>query len=247
VQTRELAEMTKEQTQPFITRENQLNTIDVTGYNKVYTIGQVYAMAQKALKDLKSPEGYTINVSGTMSNMQEGNARMGKALVIGLVLLYMLLLAMFKSFFHPITIMSAIPLAIFGAFWGLLLFDKPMCKPAMMGIIFLGGTIVNNSILLLDFIITAREGGMEKNEAIIQSVKLRLRPILMTTVSTIIGLTPLIFEMSVGLERMSPLGIVAAFGLATGTVMTLLVVPAIYSLVDSLEMNIKRFIGTIFG
>ena len=156
------------------------------------------------------------------------------ALMIGLLLLYMLLLSMFKSFLHPVTIMAAIPLAVAGAFWGLLIFNKPMCKPAMMGIIFLGGTIVNNSILLLDFIIQARKRGMNRHDAIINSVKLRIRPILMTTVSTIIGLTPLIFEMAVGLERMSPLGIVAAFGLATGTVMTMVVIPVVYSLMDDL-------------
>jgi multidrug efflux pump subunit AcrB len=141
---------------------------------------------------------------------------------------------MFKSFLHPVTIMAAIPLAVAGAMWGLIIFDKPMCKPAMMGIIFLGGTIVNNSILLLDFIVNARKNGMEKNEAIIQSVKLRIRPILMTTVSTVIGLMPLILEMAVGLERMSPLGIVAAFGLMTGTVLTLIVIPVVYSLLDDL-------------
>jgi multidrug efflux pump subunit AcrB len=157
------------------------------------------------------------------------------ALLIGLVLLYMLLLAMFKSFIHPVTIMAAIPLAVAGALWGLLIFDKPMCKPAMMGIIFLGGTIVNNSILLLDFILQARRNGMERNEAIINSVKLRIRPIMMTTVSTIIGLTPLIFEMAVGLERMSPLGIVAAFGLAAGTLLTLVVIPVVYSLIDDIK------------
>ena len=109
-----------------------------------------------------------------------------------------------------------------------------MCKPAMMGIIFLGGTIVNNSILLLDFIVNARAKGMSKHEAIIQSVKLRIRPILMTTASTVVGLMPLILEMAVGLERMSPLGIVAAFGLLAGTVLTLIVIPVVYSLLDDL-------------
>jgi multidrug efflux pump subunit AcrB len=168
---------------------------------------------------------------------------MVKALLIGLVLLYMLLLAMFKSFIHPVTIMAAIPLAVAGAMWGLLLFDKPMCKPAMMGIIFLGGTIVNNSILLLDFILQARKKGMDRNEAIINSVKLRIRPILMTTVSTIVGLMPLILEMAVGLERMSPLGIVAAFGLTAGTLLTLIVIPVIYSIMDDLSSLTLKIIG----
>jgi multidrug efflux pump subunit AcrB len=163
---------------------------------------------------------------------------MGGALQIGFVLLYILLVAIFKSFRHPVTIMAAIPLAVAGAFWGLLLFDKPMCKPAMMGMVLLGGTIVNNSILLLDFIINTRAQGVPKQEAILQAVRLRIRPILMTTVSTVIGLTPLILALAIGLERMSPLGIVAATGLIVGTFLTMVVIPVFYSVFDSLAQAV---------
>jgi len=127
---RSLASMKTSLDQPFITREKLQNTIDVTGVNRIYTIAQVAKMAQKRVSRIKTPEGYTIQVSGTASDMKTGKQEMGKALLIGLVLLYMLLLAMFKSFKHPVTIMAAIPLAVAGAMWGLLLFNKPMCKPA---------------------------------------------------------------------------------------------------------------------
>lgn len=233
---RAMATLDSQHSQPFITRERLRNTIDITGVNRVYTIGQVAGMATKRLAAIHPPAGYTIDISGTMADMKTGSAEMGKALMIGFVLLYILLVAMFKSFAHPATIMAAIPLAIAGAFWGLLLFDKPMCKPATMGMIFLGGTIVNNSILLLEFILNARKAGMSKDEAIMQSVRLRIRPILMTTVSTIVGLTPLVFEMAVGLERMSPLGIVAATGLLVGTFLTMIVIPVVYSSIDSLAV-----------
>jgi multidrug efflux pump subunit AcrB len=143
--------------------------------------------------------------------------------------------------------MAAIPLAIAGALWGLLLFDKPMCKPAMMGMIFLGGTIVNNSILLLDFIRRARKAGMDKDEAILQSIQLRIRPILMTTGSTVIGLLPLVFEMAVGLERMSPIGVVATMGLLVGTFLTMIVIPTVYSSVDSLSALLGRTWLSILG
>jgi len=231
---RALATVTRETDQPFISRERLNNTIDITGQNRVYTIAQVAKMANKRLAKIETPAGYAIQVSGTASDMKTGKQEMGKALLIGVVLLYFLLLAMFRSFGHPITIMAAIPLAVAGAMWGLLLFDKPMCKPATMGLILLGGTIVNNSILLLDFILEARKRGMPKDEAILQAVRLRIRPILMTTVSTMVGLTPLIFELAVGLERMSPLGIVAATGLLVGTFLTMIVVPVVYSSMDSL-------------
>jgi len=229
--------------QPFITREDLQNTIDVTGQNRIYTILQAAAMAERRLASIPVPRGYSIRISGTSADMTETRARLFKALSLGLVFLYLLLVAMFKSFRHPITIMAAIPPAAAGAMWGLLVFDKPMCMPAMMGLILLGGTIVNNSILLLDFILNARAKGMEKDEAIIQSVRLRIRPILMTTVSTIIGLTPMILEMAVGLERMSPLAIVAAFGLAIGTFMTMVVTPVVYSGLDSITTGLRRWFG----
>jgi len=244
---RAMATLNSQRSQPFITRERLQNTIDITGINRVYTIGQVAKMAQMRLSKIQPPAGYSIDVSGTMADMKTGSAEMGKALMIGFVLLYILLVAMFRSFAHPMTIMAAIPLAVAGAMWGLLLFDKPMCKPAMMGMILLGGTIVNNSILLLDFILSARKTGMGKDEAILQSVQLRIRPILMTTVSTIIGLIPLVFEMAVGLERMSPLGIVAAVGLLTGTFLTMVVIPVVYSSIDSLTIGAKHSLFWLFG
>jgi len=247
VPLRALATLRTDRDQPFITRERLRNTIDVTGVNRTYTIAQVAKMAGMRLAKIPCPEGYTIQVSGTAADMKAGKQEMGKALLIGLVLLYMLLLAMFKSFGHPLTIMAAIPLAVAGAMWGLLLFDKPMCKPATMGLILLGGTIVNNSILLLDFILGARKRGVPKDEAIVQSVRLRIRPILMTTVSTIVGLTPLVFQMAVGLERMSPLGVVAASGLLVGTFLTMIVIPVVYSSLDTLVVGIGRAWRFLFG
>jgi len=243
VPLRSLATLESHLNQPFITREKLQSTLDITGVNRGHTIAHVTGMVKKKLASFKVPAGYSIEVAGSAVNMKAGQAEMGKALTIGIIMLLVLLIAMFRSFLHPFTIMAAIPLAVAGGFWGLLLFDKPMCKPAMMGMILLGGTIVNNSILILDFIINAREEGMTKNEAIVHAVRLRLRPILMTTVSTIIGLTPLIFELAVGLERMSPLGIVAASGLFVGTFLTMIVVPVIYSLFDSLSVNTRKLLG----
>ncbi len=247
VQLRSLAKIGTVRDQPFVTREELKNTIDVTAGNRILTIAQVANMSAKRVAKIAVPEGYSIKVAGTAADMKTGKQEMGRALRIGIVMLYILLLAMFKSFRHPITIMAAIPLALAGAFWGLLLFDKPMCKPATMGMILLGGTIVNNSILLLDFILEARKRGMSKNEAIIESVRLRIRPILMTTVSTIVGLTPLVFQMAVGLERMSPLGIVAACGLAVGTFMTMVVIPVVYSVSDSLSVGVGKAWRYVFS
>jgi multidrug efflux pump subunit AcrB/outer membrane protein TolC len=231
-------------TQPFITRENQRTTMDITAGNYGLTIAQATAAAKKRLTSLSLPKGYTLDIAGTAKDMQETQVSLGNALVVGLALLFILLMAMFKSLAHPITILLSIPLAAAGGVWGLLLFDKPFCMPALMGFILLGGTIVNNAILMLDFIIEARKKGLGKDEAILQSVRLRLRPILITAVSTMVGFSPLIFETAVGLERMSPLGIAAASGLLVGTIVTLVAVPVIYSLLDSLKIWLARIWNT---
>ena len=235
-----LATLTPQQTAPFVTREGLQPTLDLTAGNQVLTIAQVAKMAKQRLMGMKLPAGYSLQLAGSAADMAAGQKEMGGALLIGLVLLYILLLALFKSPLHPLTIMTSIPFAVGGAFWGLLAFDKPFCKPAFMGIILLGGTIVNNAILMLDFIIEARRAGMPMDEAILQSVRLRLRPILMTATSTIVGFAPLIFEMAVGLERMSPLGIAAGSGLLVGTVVTTVVTPVVYSLFESLRLGLAR-------
>ena len=235
-----MATITPKREAPFITREELNNTLDVTAGNRGLTIAQVTGMAKKRLAGVQLPAGYTLQVSGSASDMAEGQREMGKALILGLVLLFILLFAMFKSAFHPLTIMTAIPLAVAGAMWGLLVFDKPFCKPAFMGIILLGGTIVNNAILMLDFIVEAKKKGLPMDEAIADSVRLRLRPILMTATSTIVGFSPLIFEMAVGLERMSPLGIAAGAGLLIGTIVTTVVTPVIFSLLESLRLKVKK-------
>lgn len=240
VPLRALASVETRRVQPSITRENLKPTIDITGGNVSLTIGQVTDRVLERLSGLELPAGYELTVAGTSRDMQESQAEMGTALLIGIALLYILLLSLFHSFVHPLTIMAAVPLAAAGALWGLLLFDKPMCMPALMGIILLGGTIVNNSILLVDFILKARKNGMTKEQAIVESVRLRLRPILMTATSTIVGLSPLIFEMAVGLERMSPLGIAAGTGLLVGTVVTTVAVPILYSLMDSISEWLRR-------
>ena len=233
VPLRAMAKVSSAKNAPFITRENLHNTIDVTGINSGTTIAQVGKQVQGKLKALKLPADYSIELSGTLADMKTGGGEMGRALMIGVVLLYILLIWMYKSFVHPLTIMLSILIPVAAAMWGLLLFDKPMCKPAMMGLILLAGTVVNNAILLLDFILTARANGMSKDEAIVEAVRLRFRPIVMTAASTAIGLTPLIFELAVGMERMSPLGIVAAFGLIIGIFSSAWIYPVIYSLVDS--------------
>jgi len=241
VPLRSLVKVKDNHIQPFITREDLKNTIDITGINQVYTIAQAAQDAGARLKSKKMilPRGYETRMSGTPEDMNESRARLKTALIFGFVLLYLFILPTYKSFSTPVVLMSAIPLGAVGALWGLLILDKPMCMPALMGMILLAGVILKNAILLLDFILAARARGISRDEAIVQSVRVRTRPILMTAFSTILGLLPLVLELAVGLERLSPLGIVAAFGLFLGTFLTMVVIPVIYALLDDLKGKFK--------
>lgn len=213
----------------IVTREHLRRTLDLTGVNRGPTIRHLTAAVSRRLADLRVPEGCRVEIGGSAADMAAAQRRFARALLVGLVLLYVLLVAMLDSWRQPVVVLSAIPLAVASGMWGLLLFGKPMCQPAMMGFILLGGTVINNAILLLGFVRAALAEGRPLEEALVQSVRRRLRPILITTVSTILGLSPLVFERAVGLERMSPLGIVASVGLLVGTVLTLVIVPVVHA------------------
>ncbi len=239
VPLRAVADTSLRWTRPAITREDLQQTLDITAVNRGHTIAGVAKEAQQRLAGIDVPAGYTIEVGGTITDLKANQGRMRAALLPGFGMLALLLFALFGSVRYPLAIIAAIPLAIASALWGLLVFGKPMCMPAIMGLILLGGTVVNNSILLLDFVRQARAQGLEREAAIVEAVRLRLRPVLMTTLSTVLGLTPLVFEMAVGLERMSPLGIAAATGLLVGTVLTLVVLPVLFSLLDDLGARLR--------
>ncbi|MFZ2955282.1 MAG: efflux RND transporter permease subunit [Candidatus Ozemobacteraceae bacterium] len=215
----------------MLTRENLEQTLDIFGINVDRPLSVVAADVKKVTDSFPFPEGYGARMSGTPIAMAEANERRGIALMRGIIFLYVVLLLMFETWWHPLLIMSTIPLAVIWGFWGLVIFDKPMCLPAMSGFILLGGTIVKNAILLIDFTEQARLRGVEKRQALFDSVQIRQRPIFITTIATVIGLFPLTFERAVGLERLSPLGVVASFGLLGGTLMTLVIIPVLYDFV----------------
>jgi multidrug efflux pump subunit AcrB len=165
---------------------------------------------------------------------------LGQALLLGLVLLYFSLVPAFRSWIHPLTIMSAIPLALIGAAWGLLLAGKHSSMPSMMGMILLAGIVVKNSILLIDFIAAAKERGANTYDALVDSVRIRTRPILMTAIGTSAGMIPIAMEWAVGVERLSPLAVVAIGGLLVSTFLTMVYVPVLYSLFEDAEKAVRR-------
>lgn len=238
VPLKELLNVKEKFVRGLIVRQDLSPVIDVLGYRRTTPISFINANVIKALQGLKLPKGVSISREGEVKQMKISFDRLKKALVISLILLYFSLVPTFRSFKHPLTIMLAIPLSLIGAMWGLLIMDKHFCMPALMGIILLSGVVVNNSILLIDFIEKARAKGATLKDAIKQSIRARTRPILMTAFSTITGMIPIAAEYAIGLERLSPLAVVAIGGLLVGTFLTLVYIPLFYYVLEKISSKL---------
>ncbi len=161
------------------------------------------------------------------------------ALILAIILVYMVMAIQFESLLHPFTIMFSVPVAYSGSIFGLAITNKPLSVPAFIGVIMLAGIVVNNAIVLVDYINILKGRGMDTESAIIKAGPTRLRPILMTTLTTILALIPLALGFGEGAEAMAPMAIAVMFGLVTSTLLTLLIVPVIYYSFDNLSMKIK--------
>ena len=238
-----LGTLTNRPTASVITRQGLERTLDVQAYRARQPISHMQEDVEAALAGLDLPPGYRVSQEGEIKPMNESFNRLAQALALGLVLLYFSLVPAFKSWIHPLTIMSAIPLALIGAAWAMLLAGKHGCMPSMMGLILLAGIVVKNSILLIDFITAARARGESTYDALVGSVRVRTRPILMTAVGTSVGMVPIAFEWAIGLERLSPLAVVAIGGLMVSTFLTMVYVPVFYSLFDDAEAAVRRLVA----
>jgi multidrug efflux pump subunit AcrB len=224
----------------LFTRQALQNTLDIYGYREKTAITHLDDGVQKALRGIQLPAGYSISQEGDLKQMTASFSALGVAMGIGLILLYFSLVPAFNSFIHPLTIMSAIPLGVIGAVWSLLAAGKHSSMAGFMGMILLAGIVVKNSILLIDFIIEARAKGSMIEQAIVDSVRIRTRPILMTACGTAVGMVPIALEWAVGLERLSPLAVVAIGGLMVSTFLTLIYVPILFTLFEDAKHVFKN-------
>ncbi|MDP2726413.1 MAG: efflux RND transporter permease subunit, partial [Dehalococcoidia bacterium] len=196
--------------------------------------GEVVNDITSRLKSLQMPQGSSLRFAGEAELMQQSFTALGVALGLSVIFIYMVLASQFGSFVYPLSIMVAMPLALVGAFAGLLVTGKNLDLTSMLGIILLMGLVAKNSILLVDFTNTLRRRGIERNEAILTAGPIRLRPIMMTTVAMIAGMMPLALGLGSGAEFRAPMGIAVIGGLITSTLLTLVVVPVVYTLIDDL-------------
>jgi HAE1 family hydrophobic/amphiphilic exporter-1 len=227
-----------------IYRENRVRCVKVTAEIADGTdIQTEAAKVQAALKGMEAslPEGYFIEYGGSFEDMRTTFRDMLLALIIAVILVYMVLAAQFESFTQPFIIMFTVPLAFVGVVIGMTVMGHSLSVPAFMGIIVLAGIVLNNGIVLIDYVNQQRAKGLPMREALIQAGGTRLRPILITSLTTILGLMPMVFSTGQGSETQGPLGTAVCFGLATSTLFTLFVVPVFYSVIVGFAESVSRF------
>ncbi|MBL0948956.1 efflux RND transporter permease subunit [Brevundimonas sp.] len=211
------------------------------------TLGQASQRvdALPAMKNL--PQGVTQAVSGELENLQETGTGFIFAIVTGILLMYVVLVLLFRSFFHPITILAALPVSFGGAFFLLLVTGKSLSMPALIGIIMLTGIAAKNSILLVDYAIIAMKNGLNRREAIIDAAHKRARPIIMTTLAMGLGMLPIALAFGEGTEFRSPMAVAVIGGLITSTALSLIFIPAAFSLIDGVKTRLERRLDRTFG
>ena len=192
------------------------------------------------MQQLSLPPGYSFSFGGATKNMQESFAYAVQALAMAIIFIYMILASQFKSFLQPMALMTSLPLTLIGVVLALLMFGSAMSMFSIIGVVMLMGLVTKNAILLVDFAIRARDDGMERSEALLLAAKVRLRPILMTTLAMVFGMVPLAFAVSEGSEQRAPMGQAVIGGVITSSLLTLVVVPVAYCYLDDLAGWLKR-------
>lgn len=225
----EIATFTEGSTLSTIYRDSQTRYIDVTaGIDETHNVTLVSNEIQKELDKLELPEGYSIKMTGEDETIAESMNQIYLMLLLAVIFIYLIMVAQFQSLLSPFIIMFTIPLAFTGGFFALYITGNEVSVIGMIGFVMLAGIIVNNGIVLVDYINQLRRGGMDKKEAIIEAGQTRLRPILMTALTTIISMSTMAVGVGSGSEMMQPMAIVTVGGLIYGTLLTLFVVPCIY-------------------
>jgi len=237
----EVATITRGEGPIRINRENQARVITVTGNIAGRDLGSVVRDIQGRIADVERglPAGYFTEFGGQFEQMQEAFVIMAGAFALATLLVYMIMASQFESFSHPFVIMFTIPLAIVGVILALLVSGRPVSLPVLIGFIMLGGIAVNNGIVMVDYINQLKRRGVEKKEAILQASAVRLRPVLITAFTTILGMMPMALSVSEGAEMRAPMAITVVGGLVATTFLTLFVIPIIYSLFDKVKFKEK--------
>ena len=231
------------------TGSNQINRRDLTrevalnANTSGRAMGEVSADIRKVMDSLQLPPGYSYQFGGSTKNMAESFGYALSALAMAVIFIYMILASQFKSFLQPLALMTSLPLTLIGVVLALMLFHSTLSMFSIIGVIMLMGLVTKNAILLVDFAIRAREDGMERSQALLMAARVRLRPILMTTLAMVFGMVPLAFALTEGSEQRAPMGQAVIGGVITSSLLTLVVVPVVYCYMDDLAGWLRRKAG----
>ncbi len=224
-----------------ISRDAQTRYISVTaGIDEEHNVTLVSNEIQKELNKLDLPEGYSIKMTGEDEMINESMNQLYLMLLLAVIFIYLIMVAQFQSLLSPFIIMFTIPLAFTGGFFALYFSGFEIGVVAMIGFVMLAGIIVNNGIVLVDYMNQLRREGMDKKEAIVEAGKTRLRPVLMTALTTILAMSTMALGLGEGSEMMQPMAIVEVGGLVYGTLLTLFVVPCIYDAFNSNKSMVEE-------
>jgi hydrophobic/amphiphilic exporter-1 (mainly G- bacteria), HAE1 family len=241
----------KEATGPNqINRRDLAREVSINGNVANRSAGEVSNDIKAALDQMSFPPGYRYQFSGSTKNMAESFGYAISALVMAILFIYMILASQFKSFLQPLALMTSLPLTLIGVVLALLMFGSTLSMFSVIGVVMLMGLVTKNAILLVDFAIRMRapwvdaDGrempGMERSDALLEAARVRLRPILMTTLAMIFGMVPLAFALTEGSEQRAPMGQAVIGGVITSSLLTLVVVPVTYCFMDDLAQWFKR-------
>ena len=235
---------------------NQINRRDLMREFTVSTnalgrsVGEISADIRRMMAELNLPPGYRFQFGGSTKNMQESFGYAVSALALAVIFIYMILASQFKSFLQPLALMTSLPLTLIGVVAALLAFRSTLSIFSIIGVVMLMGLVTKNAILLVDFAIRARAGevgdgtqapqALSREDALLLAARVRLRPILMTTLAMIFGMVPLAFALTEGSEQRAPMGQAVIGGVITSSILTLVVVPVVYCYLDDLSGWLKR-------
>jgi len=240
VPLRDVARVNYSEGPSMIQRENAKRVVQVTADIASGNLNAVTMEVARVLKRYPMPQGYFYDFGGEFKNMRETFSSLVFVLLLALLLIYMILASLYESLIHPLTIMFSIPFAFTGAIVALFITGTTLSTTSFIGLIMLVGIVSTNAIVLIDFVLKNRQRGMNRHDALVDAGKVRLRPILMTAIATLFAMLPLAMGSSEGLNMQRPMGIAVVGGLFTSTFLTLVVVPCLYEIFDSIGVRLSR-------
>ncbi len=240
-----LVNMERGETPPRIFRIDGKSSIRLYGVVTEENLLQVRNALRTCIHNVELPEGYSIDLDEELQDIDKSMATFGKAMIMAVLLIYLVMAALFESWLLPLTVMMTIPLAFVGVYWTLFLTNTPTDLLSMVGSMLLCGVIVNNGIVIVDHINQLRLGGLSRNEAVLQGNHDRMRPVFMTALTTVVGIFPMAIGGGESADALVALGRALVGGLITGTLLTLFVVPLMYTLLDDVHHWTRDFSASL--